>query len=163
MGEILQILPLLEEHHCQPEASKGVTCRILVVDDDRQYLDVVVRTLRRAGHEVLPATGAHQALEIVTAEPRIDVLLSDVAMPEMQGTELVRTVAQVSPETAAVLMTGGPVPEGERGNVTVLRKPLRSWDLVASVETALARSLELRTKLAEAERSAELLRTNEEL
>jgi CheY-like chemotaxis protein len=74
----------------------------------------VVRVPLRDGH----ATGEYEdfltgfvtekgeALELLRNQPPVQVAISDVGMPEMQGMELVREVARLSPQTASVLMTG---------------------------------------------------------
>lgn len=102
------------------------TARVLVVDDDSMMLEVVSRMLTMAGYEVLPANGARQALEIVSNPPHIDLVVSDVSMPEMRGPQLVREVAQISPRTASVLMTGSITePAGVPNDVPSSRNPSR--------------------------------------
>src|SRR5436853_480342 len=122
--------------------------RILVVDDDSLLLDVVIRMLCREGYAVLPAHRPQQALDLVRSSHPIDVVLADIRMPEMSGTQLVREMADLSPRTARVLMTAGiidatDVPEG----VPVLRKPFRTRDLLAAVEAALTRSAQVSVAL----------------
>jgi DNA-binding NtrC family response regulator len=139
--------------------------RVLVVEDEELFRPALCRILSRAGYDVLPATGPRQALEIIKNESRIDVLLSDVTMPEMLGTDLVRAVAHVSPQTAPVLMTGwvtssAEIPDG----VPLLRKPFSTQVLLAAVQVALVRSTQLREQLASArEKSADARLHSEEL
>jgi len=162
------------ENRCQPEKSADngsvrsfflATARVLIVDDEPLFLDVLDRTLSRAGYEVLPASGPRRALEIIRNEPPVDLILSDVEMPEMRGTELVREIARISPQTAAMLITGyishsAKVPEG----VPLLQKPISIRDLISAVQAALARSAELRAELqGTQERSAELRRESWQL
>ena len=114
---------------------------VLVVDDDYVFLDVVKRMLLREGYQVLPSACPSEALETVRKLGAVDVVLSDIIMPEMPGTELVREIGEVSPRIARVLMTAGHVdsanlPDG----VPVLQKPFSRWDLICAVEAALARS-----------------------
>ena len=102
----------------------AAAARVLVVDDDALMLASVSQMLSRQGYEVLSASGPRQALEIVRTPPPFQLVLSDVAMPEMQGDQLIAEVFRLSPQTVGLLMTGdftGPpdVPEG----VAVLRKP----------------------------------------
>ncbi len=61
-----------------------VEARVLVVDDDRNAVDILTRLLRREGFEVLPAQGGREALDLLTHE-RVDVILLDVMMPGMDG------------------------------------------------------------------------------
>jgi CheY-like chemotaxis protein len=55
---------------------------ILVVDDNVVLLEGVSKLLDRRGFNVIPAASAHEALEIVRTGPPIDLILSDVVMPE---------------------------------------------------------------------------------
>lgn len=58
--------------------------RVLVVDDDRNAVDILNRLLQKEGFQVACATGGREALAILAAQP-IDVVLLDVMMPEMDG------------------------------------------------------------------------------
>jgi CheY-like chemotaxis protein len=94
---------------------------------------------RAGGYEVLPASGPHQALEIVKNSPPVHLVVSDIEMPEMKGTQLIRAVAQLSPQTAGLLMTGHINPVDVPDGVTVLKKPFSKQDLLSAVQTILAR------------------------
>jgi CheY-like chemotaxis protein len=77
--------------------------RVLVVEDDRDTLDLMTVFLRRNGAQVTPAPSAEDALEALgRAVP--DVIVSDVGMPGVDGYELMRRVRALSPEA------GGQVP-----------------------------------------------------
>jgi two-component system cell cycle sensor histidine kinase/response regulator CckA len=111
----------------------------LVVDDDEAMRDAVTRMLHRAGYDVLPANGAHHALEIIKANPPVHVVVSDIQMPEMLGTQLIREVTQLSPQTAGVLMTAAIInPADLPDGLIVLKKPFRMQDLISVVEAILA-------------------------
>jgi DNA-binding NtrC family response regulator len=132
--------------------------RVLVVDDEQMVLDVFTRMLATSGYEVLAVGDPHQALEVVRNDPTIDAVLSDVTMPDMRGTELVREIASASPTTACVLVSGYLLDEAELpSGLPLLRKPPSVADLIAAVEGAIARSVELRAKLRQSiERGREL-------
>src|SRR5215472_12071509 len=116
--------------------------RIMIVDDDSLFLEVVTRILSRAGYEVFSAAGPRDALEIIRNNAPVDLVVSDVAMPEMRGTQLVREVVRLSPQTARVLMTGSArALEDVPDDVPLLRKPFTGERLITAVETALARSV----------------------
>jgi CheY-like chemotaxis protein len=144
--------------HQKYEMSQMATARVLVIDDEPVFLHAVSKALDKHGYDVLAADGPRQALEIIRNHRPLDVVISDVGMPEMRGTELVRVIAQLLPQTASILMTGGivhpaDVPEG----VHLLRKPFSTPDLIAAVQEAIAHSVDLRAKLrALIERCAEL-------
>ena len=103
---------------------------ILVVDDEPAVNRLVTRYLTHLGYKVLDARSAEAALAIVRRqEPRIDLVLSDVVMPGVGGTELAATLLATAPGPSVILMTGVLPPEVERVEiqgqiVRVLRKPL---------------------------------------
>jgi response regulator RpfG family c-di-GMP phosphodiesterase len=130
----------------------------LVVDDASLYLDALGKLLSRRGYEVIPASRPDRALELIRSQVPVDVLLSDINMPGIQGTELVRQVSQLSPATACMLMTGATVELAEiPPGVPVLHKPILSQDLFSAVEKAIAQSIELKERFKDAiESSARL-------
>lgn len=103
---------------------------ILVVDDESAVTRLVTRYLAHLGYGVLDATSAEEALAIVyRVAPRIDVVVSDVVMPGMGGTELAAELLSRAPGPSVILMTGQLPPEVERLHirgqiVRVVRKPL---------------------------------------
>jgi DNA-binding NtrC family response regulator len=120
------------------------SARVLVVDDDKDFLDAISRKLSRVGYEVLAAAGSCQALEIITTAPPVNVLLCDVMMPDMLGTELVRELARMSPDTAVVMMTGWTDLPDVPVDLLLLRKPFSTKDLVSVVELSLAQKVRQR-------------------
>jgi YesN/AraC family two-component response regulator len=132
--------------------------RVLIVDDEPLVVVAVTKTLARHGYDTLSANGAPQAFEIIRNHSPIDVVLSDVTMPEMCGLDLVQEIARSSPGTACVLMTGSMVgtlslPPG----VPLLRKPISTRDLIEAIERVRPKSLEDQAKLRDAiEQSAQL-------
>src|SRR5215470_2246140 len=112
-------------------------------------LAYVSRMLSRQGYEVLPASGPRRALEIVGTPPPVQLILSDVEMPEMRGTQLVSEVLRRSPQTAGLLMTGGVEPTDVPEGVAVLRKPFSTAGLILAVQSTLERSAELAARMRE--------------
>ncbi len=83
------------------------TARILIVDDDPCMLELACCLLRNNGkYEVLVAASPRWALQLLKVDPHIDVIVSDVEMPEMRGPELLGKVAEISPDTAGLLISG---------------------------------------------------------
>src|ERR1043165_4731377 len=72
-------------------APRGITGRILVVDDTEANRDMLARRLRRDGHEVEMADGGAAALAVARARP-FDVVLLDIMMPEMNGYEVLEAL-----------------------------------------------------------------------
>jgi DNA-binding NtrC family response regulator len=78
--------------------------RILVCDDQEMMRDSLAATLVREGHEVVAATDGPFALEKI-AERRFDLLITDLKMPKMMGTELLVEAKRLRPEMPVVIMT----------------------------------------------------------
>lgn len=134
------------------------TARILLVDDEELYLNATTLLLNRRGYDVVAAAEPSRALEIVRNSLPFDVVVSDIALPEMSGMHLVRKIAQLSPGIVRLLITGGQVDSAEiPDGVRVLRKPLSTNDLICAVEASLGRSAILKGELArDSEKSAGL-------
>ena len=79
---------------------------VLLVDDDADVLSLTAEMLAELGHRPLIATGGDVALRMLEEEVGIDVLLTDYAMPGMDGLELIEMVTRGWPDTRTVLMTG---------------------------------------------------------
>jgi CheY-like chemotaxis protein len=90
----------------EPRARTG-TESILLVEDEEQVRKIVLAVLRRNGYSVLEAAGAKEALRIArNLEYAIDLVLTDVVMPEMSGPELVRRIREVRAGMKALCMSG---------------------------------------------------------
>ena len=80
--------------------------RVLIVNDDQLQLDLLTDLLEPEGYKVFAAQSAHRALEI-TAAVRMDIVLCDVVMPEMNGMELCRRLKKdLNTSTIPVLLVG---------------------------------------------------------
>src|SRR5690606_34368067 len=80
---------------------------ILLVEDEQSVRELARRVLERRGYRVLTAANGREALEVqATFEEPIDLLLSDVVMPEMQGPELADQLAPLRPDMRVLLMSG---------------------------------------------------------
>jgi two-component system cell cycle sensor histidine kinase/response regulator CckA len=116
---------------------------ILVVDDEEIVSRLVARLLTHQGYTVLQAGSGEDALAVVRQRrPPVDLVLSDVVMPGMDGMELAGLVLAECPGPGVILMTGQ-LPEGiERVNVggqivRVLRKPLNLDQLLEVLRATL--------------------------
>ena len=90
-----------------PEASPGMAETIVVVDDELPVRSLVHRILSRVGYQVLTASSATEALDVIRAHPGpVDCLITDLAMPGMPGTELTRRLRAERPGLAVLYMSG---------------------------------------------------------
>ena len=78
---------------------------ILCVDDEENPLILRRLVLEKAGYQVITANSAKKALEILQSQP-VHLVLSDLLMPGMTGTELARQVKQLYPKTPVILVSG---------------------------------------------------------
>ncbi len=121
--------------------------RLLVVDDDEDARQTYQRGLTPR-YEVAIAAGVGEALVILGTAPVFDVVVSDDRMPDGRGVDLLRQVAERTPGTVRLLLTGY-APLGVGGLLTtgvihaILHKPLLPSELEARVadELAFRRSL----------------------
>jgi two-component system, cell cycle sensor histidine kinase and response regulator CckA len=116
---------------------------ILVVDDEVALRHILVRQLRNEGYTVLEAGYGLEALEVARNSPEpIDLVLSDIVMPGMIGTELAQRLLAEHPGIHVVLMSAHIVDEvarpDRRWNVPVLRKPLEGGQVLAVVQLMLS-------------------------
>jgi diguanylate cyclase (GGDEF)-like protein len=79
--------------------------RVLLVDDDSDFLQLLRTTLKREPYDLLTATSARSALEILRKEV-VDVVVADENMPGMSGTDLLAIVASESPACGRIILTG---------------------------------------------------------
>ncbi|PMP82263.1 MAG: histidine kinase, partial [Chloroflexus aggregans] len=111
--------------------------RILVVDDDPDLLRMTVNTLIHLGYTVLHANNGPEALTLLQSEP-VDLLLTDVVMPEMSGQELAKLAQQALPTLKVLLMSGFAALQGVHiGDIPLIEKPFRASSLEVAVQQAL--------------------------
>jgi two-component system response regulator PilR (NtrC family) len=78
--------------------------RILVVDDERSMRELLAIVLRREGYEVLLAENGRAALDVLEREP-VDLLISDIKMPDMSGVEVLRAAKKVDQDILGIMIT----------------------------------------------------------
>jgi CheY-like chemotaxis protein len=117
----------------------GRRARILLVDDDPQVRSASAEMLIELGHAVKEAPGGREALSML-AEAPFDLLLTDYAMPVMNGAELAAAACALRPGLAVLLATGyacGDALEAERAAGAVVEKPFRIAELATVIQRAL--------------------------
>src|ERR1035437_4299877 len=80
--------------------------KILVVDDDRFVLDMLTEILLAGQHVVFTAANAPDALQQLTADSGIDLIISDMDMPGMSGLDLIRAVRKSDTTIPIIILTG---------------------------------------------------------
>jgi DNA-binding NtrC family response regulator len=106
---------------------------VLVVDDEELYRRAIDRILTRVGYEVLAARDATEALEIVSTKT-IELVLTDIQMPGINGLELVRQIHEIEPDLPCIVMTGYNTPQNsiealQAGAFWYLEKPFEGETL----------------------------------
>jgi diguanylate cyclase (GGDEF)-like protein len=115
--------------------------RILAVDDQRYFRELLEGMLTDAGFEVQTASGADEAL-LVMEHSNFDILLTDLVMPQMDGNELVHRVKQRNPDQDVVVVTGvvdvkAAVDAMKLGASEYLLKPFDRETLTSTLEGVL--------------------------
>jgi len=79
---------------------------VLVVDDEDSIRRLASRALRMAGYRVLEATGGTDALRFLHGDAPLDLLLTDINMPDLKGPEVARRFRQARPELKVLYLSG---------------------------------------------------------
>jgi CheY-like chemotaxis protein len=114
---------------------------VLVVEDDRNVLDITSFVLENAGYAVLTAMSAEEALVVLALHPEVGLILTDVNMPgQMDGIDLVRDLRRSGNTVRCIVVSGDALHAGERlGDLApFLAKPYDRRSLLTAVATALA-------------------------
>ena len=114
--------------------------RVLLVDDELDFLDSLSQRLRLRGFEVLTASSGQQALDLL-GTAAVDVVVLDVRMPGMDGIETLRLIKEQQPLTEVIMLTGhADLPsslEGMRfGFFDYLTKPVHLTELIDKIRDA---------------------------
>lgn len=109
---------------------------ILVVDDEADIRAVVRQMLESKGYIVFDAGDPNQALRIAAQEP-VDLLVTDVIMPLMRGTELAQRLQAVVPSAKVLLMSAYKIAEITDSGLPFLAKPFTPEALVEKVRQVL--------------------------
>ena len=139
-------LPLVskDEIACEPkreEPLKRVTGKtILVVDDEEAVVRIVEQTLKTAGHTVIAAIGGKEAFDSLDqASHEIDLLLTDVGMPEINGLQLAERATQMRKDLPVLFASGyGDFHEkkavNSNENMYFLQKPFQAEELLSQID-----------------------------
>lgn len=119
-------------------ASKQVVNRIaqrcLVVEDEGSIRNLMQRTLQRAGYSVLAAESSEAALELLADHNEIDVLITDLMLPDMNGVELIAKANEIAPNLRTLLISGYSASDIELpAEFAFLEKPFTPAELLAAI------------------------------
>lgn len=114
---------------------------LLVVDDEATIRNFLVRVLEREGYTVTSACDGTEALDILS-QGRIDLMLSDIRMDQLNGVDLLKQARILYPDLAVLLLTGyatvdSAVAALRYGALNYLLKPVKNEEIVEAVNTAL--------------------------
>jgi signal transduction histidine kinase/CheY-like chemotaxis protein len=128
-----------EEADERSQLDAGPPSRILVVDDNSAVRTITAIMLRIFGHDAIEAASGQEALDLLGQDSQFDLLIVDLAMPNMHGDEFATRARELIPDVPILFVTGyaepGRVrqrPEGE-----ILKKPFRRVQLAAKLRYIL--------------------------
>ena len=127
-------------HNSPVTDSSNITkASILLADDDAALRKVLTEVLRGAGYEVIVATDGKSARNVARKhEGRIDLLITDVMMPKLDGFDLQERLLQERTGIRILVMSGQLDPEITGEDFAILRKPFRPDDFLKKVKQVLA-------------------------
>ena len=124
-------------------ATKAAGVRVLIVDDETDFLASTETVLKRRGFVVRTAASGEDALGVLREHP-VDVAVVDVKMPGMSGIALLDRAKKLQPRIEVVLLTGHAAPPAavqgmKHGAFDFVLKPIDTDELVAKIRAAAER------------------------
>jgi CheY-like chemotaxis protein len=133
-GEIAAVT----EPQAPAHRTAGSCLRVIAVDDDPLVLMNTAAMLEDLGHIVTEARSGADAIALIRTGAPVDVVVTDHAMPQMTGSELVQLLRSERPGLPIVLATGyADLPRGSVVDVPKLSKPFRQQDLADALRRAV--------------------------
>ncbi len=105
-------IPIIDDVEIAGESEEPVAAnqgneRILLIDDEKQIIDIEQQILERLGYKVTPKTDSQEALEEFASLPdKFDLVITDMTMPKMTGDQLARKLMDIKPDIPVILCTG---------------------------------------------------------
>jgi CheY-like chemotaxis protein len=129
----------------EPAAAAAILGRgetVLVVEDDPAVREITARILRRSHYLVIEAASGPEALTLAADHP-FDLLLTDLVMPEVSGSELAHRIHQMHPEVAVLFMSGYSqdvlAPHGALdADAPLIQKPFAAEELLKNVHALIS-------------------------
>lgn len=122
-----------------------IMAKILVIEDDDSFRNVLVQMLVKVGYDVRQAGDGNQAIE-VCAQFEPDLVLTDIIMPDKEGLETIQELLQICPDMKIIAMSGGGkfgpdsyLPLAQKlGAKATLQKPFMREQLLSTISDVLA-------------------------
>lgn len=132
-----------------------MTVRVLLVDDEQEFVDVLADRLETRGFAVTKALSGEESLGKLR-EKEVDVVVLDVLMPVKNGVETLRDIKQLNPLIEVIMLTGHATIESaieglKLGAYDYLMKPTETENLVTKILRAYARKSEQEERIRRAE------------
>jgi CheY-like chemotaxis protein len=134
----------------RPAGQRGGRARVLLVDDEALVREITTEGLEAAGYAVLSVGSAAEAIEFLDSGQPVDLLVTDLSMPGMDGIALIREAQRRRPGLRAILLTGFATDAAElavggaiRGTFSLLRKPIEPGALAERAAVLLGAAPEL--------------------
>jgi len=117
---------------------------IVIVDDDMDMATSCARVLKSQGYDTMALENPLELLQILPENPDIDLIITDVVMPQMDGLELLKQIHIINPNLDVIIMTGyGSIPNAikaiQEGAKNYIPKPFEKDELVGKVKDVLLR------------------------
>lgn len=120
----------------RPESKPTIS--ILVADDNPELRKMLSEMLRQEGYEVLTARDGNNALNIARKhEGKIDLLITDVMMPKVDGFDLREKILRERSDLKILVMSGNLDPEIAGEDFPLIRKPFKREDLMLKIKSIL--------------------------
>lgn len=100
------VVSLVREYAMRLKKTSPLSISVLVVDDEEPVRKFVDRVLRDAGYHTTVASDGPEAIEMAAKLDQLDIVVSDVMMPQMAGDELSRRLRQSRPNLKVLYLTG---------------------------------------------------------
>ncbi len=115
----------------------SLEANILVVDDESYVRTLMQAVLQNAGYRVMTAADAAEALQFFRSQAQIDLLITDIIMPGLQGPELVDQLIALRPNLRVLFISGFTADPRTLRGFECLKKPFLPDQLVATVQQLL--------------------------
>jgi len=135
----LRLLPLKRQSSADSLAARAAPRTILVVDDNRDMVGTTCEVLALLGYAAIPAYSAREACDVLDEARNIDLVLSDIRMPDVDGFDLLRVLRHRYRSLPVILMSGLPLTDEDiiPPGASILQKPFISEELQRLVQQKL--------------------------